>query len=206
MALKGLIEKQTIIIDDHKRGSREVKNWDDSSADVHIDKTTNYPVNGERQNIRIKVPINSERPLKIENAKKKQLDDIPRQLRKEIQNAFEDKQKRENFIKDIVEHIKNFNTILESKTRVKQVMSNISKHFDLEWTEKEIVTYINDVLELYTQNYTDNKGRKFAITVDKEKIIIGENDGEKQHQENSKRKIGENDGENQHQKNSKRKK
>jgi hypothetical protein len=188
MALKGLIEKQTIIIDDHKRGSREVKNWDDSTADVHIDKTTNYPVNGERQNIRIKVPINSERPLKIENAKKKQLDDIPRQLRKEIQDAFEDKQKRENFIKDIVEHIKNFNTILESETRVRQVLSNISKHFDLEWTKEKIATYTNDILSLYTQTYTDENGRQFYITVDNEKIKIGENSGLTRHQKYIKRK------------------
>jgi hypothetical protein len=188
MALKGLIEKQTIIIDDHKRGSREMKNWDDLTADVHIDKTTNYPVNGERQNIRIKVPINSERPLKIENAKKKQLDNIPRQLRKEIQNAFEDKQKRESFIKDIVEHIKNFNTILESETSVRQVLSNISKHFDLEWTKEKIVTYTNDVLSLYTQNYTDENGRQFYITVDSEKIKIGENSGLARHQKYINRK------------------
>lgn len=188
MALKELIEKQTIIIDDHKRGSREIKNWDDNTTDVHIDKKTNFPVNGQRQDIRIRVPINSDRPLKIENAKKKQLSDIPSELRREIQRAFEDKDKRESFIKDIIEHIKNFDTILSGENRVSQVLSNISKHFDLKWTNEKIATYTNDILAIYTQNYTDSEGRQFFITVDKDKIKIGENNGYARHQRGIKRK------------------
>ncbi len=188
MALKGLIEKQTIIIDDHKRGSQEVKNWDDKTADVHIDKTTNFPINGKRQNIRIKVPINSNRPLIIENAKKQHITEIPTQLRREIQKAFEDKQKRECFIRDIIEHIKTFSTILENEIKVRQVLSNISKHFDLEWTNEKITTYSNDILEIYTQNYTDDQGRQYYITVDKNKIKIGENNSYSRHQKNIRRK------------------
>lgn len=188
MSLKGLIDKQTIIIDDHKRGSREVRNWDDQAADVHIDKTTNFPVNGERQDIRIRVPINSQRPIKIENAKKKKFEEIPRQLRREIQSAFEDEQKRGSFIKDIVDHIRTFDTILDNEKRVQQVLSNISKHFDLKWTKEKIATYSNDALSLYTQSYTDIEGRQYFITIDKEKIKIGENNGHAKHQKYIKRK------------------
>ncbi|WP_040433003.1 hypothetical protein [Chlorobium ferrooxidans] len=188
MALKALIDKQKIIIDDHKRGSREVKNWDDKTADVHIDKSTNFPVNGERQDIRIRVPINSDRPIIIENAKKKKLKEIPSQLKREIQRAFEDKQGRESFIKDIIEHIKNFDTILSSEDRVRQVLSNISKHFGLDWNNEIIATYTDDILSLYTQNYTDDNGRQYFITVDKEKIQIGENNGYVRHQRHIKRK------------------
>ena len=54
MALKELIENQTIKIDDHKRGNREIKNWDNARSDIHIDKTTNFPLNGKRQKVRIK--------------------------------------------------------------------------------------------------------------------------------------------------------
>ena len=134
------------------------------------------------------MPINSDRPLKIENAKKKQLNDIPSQLRREIQRAFENKQQRESFITDIIEHIKNFDTILSSEDRVRQVLSNISEHFDLEWTNEKIATYSDDILSLYTQNYTDDKGRQFFITVDKDKIKIGENNGYARHQRHIKRK------------------
>ncbi|GHT18588.1 hypothetical protein AGMMS4957_01150 [Bacteroidia bacterium] len=37
--MKELIKNQEIIIDDHKRGSQEVKRWDYTQDDVHIDKT-----------------------------------------------------------------------------------------------------------------------------------------------------------------------
>ncbi len=190
MALKSLIDNQTIIIDDHNRGNREIKNWDNNAADVHIDKTTNYPVNGKRQNIRIKVPINSDRPIKIENAKKKVLDEIPRQLRREIQDAFEDKQTRDRFIRDVVDSIRNFDTILENEQRVRVVLSRLSEHFDLRWTKEKIATYTNDALSFYTQNYTDNTGRKYFISVDRDRIKIGESNGyaKHQHQQEIKRK------------------
>ena len=60
MALKELINEQTVIIDDHKRGSREAKNWDDQSRDIHIDKTTNFPLDGKIQKLKIRIPINSD--------------------------------------------------------------------------------------------------------------------------------------------------
>lgn len=139
-------------------------------------------MNGKRQQVRIKVPINSDRPIKVENARKKELNEIPGQLKREIQRAFQNKTKRDSFIKDIVEHIKNFSTILENEERVKQVVSNISKHFDLKWTEDKISTYTNDVLMLYSQLHTDDAGNEFFISVDKEKIRIGENRGYARHQ------------------------
>lgn len=177
MALKELIKNQTIIIDDHKRGIGEVKNWDDKSVDVHIDKTTNFPWNGKRQNIRIKIPINSDRPIKIENARKKELYDIPSKLKREIQKAFENKQKRELFINDIVENIKSFDTILSSEEVVQQVLNNISKHFELKWTEDKISIFTNGVLAQYSQSYTDNDGKEYFISVDTQTIKIGENNG-----------------------------
>jgi hypothetical protein len=68
MSLRKLIEGQKIIIDDHKRGSGEIKDWDNPANDIHIDKTTNFKVDGTRQALRIRVPINSERPIKIQNS------------------------------------------------------------------------------------------------------------------------------------------
>jgi hypothetical protein len=182
MTIKRLIDRQTIIIDDHKRGSGEVKNWDDKSVDVHIDKTTNFPIEGVRQHVRIKIPINSDRPIKIENAKKQQLNEIPNQLRREINRAFNNKKVRESFIRDILEHIQNFDTILNNEDRARQVLSNISKHFELNWTNEKIATYLNNVLSIYTEKYTDNRGQHFFITIDKEKIKIGESKIHKRHQ------------------------
>ena len=48
MSLKSLIENQSIKIDDHKWGNREIKDWDNKQFEVHIDKTTFYPINGKK--------------------------------------------------------------------------------------------------------------------------------------------------------------
>ncbi len=175
MALRNLIENQTIRIDDHKRGSGEVKNWDDQSADIHIDKETHFPIDGKPQKVRIRIPINSDRVLRIEQ-KNKTLGKIPTKLKKEIQEAFQNISRRDDFIKDMVEVIKNFHTVLESKEQVKQTLERISKHFDLKWYGNELddlVEYIDRELISYTRNYFDN-GKQYSIKVDKTHIEIGE--------------------------------
>jgi len=184
MSLKSLINNQTIIIDDHKRGNQEIKDWDSPSADIHIDKKTKYPIEGKKQEVRIRLPINSDRPFKIEGKGKTRLSDIPNQLRREIQQAFDNRKTREEFIIDIVQILQNYDTILDNEQRVEQVLRRLSRHFDLQWTDDKIATYRNNVLELYTQNYTDDDNRSFFITVDKQKIKIGENNGHARHQRN----------------------
>ena len=44
MALKKLINKQRIIIDDYKRGVGEVRDFDSFQNDIDINKETNFPV------------------------------------------------------------------------------------------------------------------------------------------------------------------
>ncbi|MWB95142.1 hypothetical protein GON26_12290 [Flavobacterium sp. GA093] len=177
MSLKGLIENQTIIIDDHKRGSREIKNWDSESNDVHIDKTTNFPVDGKRQKIRIRVPINSSRPIKIENQKKDNLKQIPKQLEREIKKAFENTGKRREFILEIIDILKDFETSLNNEDRAKQILENLSNHFGLKWTGEKITTYVEEVLMAYTEVFEDKRGGNFFMKIDREKIEIGENSG-----------------------------
>jgi metal-responsive CopG/Arc/MetJ family transcriptional regulator len=175
MSLKNLIKDQIIIIDDHKRGSREIKNFDNPENDVHIDKETNFPINGKRQKVKIRIPINSERPIKIEN-KRKQID-IPRKLNKEIKNAFEDKKNRTEFIRDVIETLSDYKSNLRSEEQVEVVLKRLSKHFRLEWDNETIKKYQEEVLSAYTQFYTDERGRKFFIKLDKQRITIGENNG-----------------------------
>ncbi|WP_316635980.1 hypothetical protein [uncultured Flavobacterium sp.] len=177
MSLKGLIENQTIIIDDHKRGSREIKNWDDESNDVHIDKTTNFPLDGKRQKVRIRIPINSNRPIKIENQKKDTLTQIPKQLEREIKKAFENTGKRRDFILEIINILKDFETSLNNEDRAKQILENLSNHFGLKWTGEKIATYAKEVLMAYTEVFEDKKGVNFFMKIDKEKIEIGQNSG-----------------------------
>lgn len=175
MSLKNLIKDQLIIIDDHKRGSQEIKSFDDSENDVHIHKETNFPVEGKKQKLQIRIPINSERPIKIEN-KRKQID-IPRKLNKEIKKAFENQKIRTDFIRDVIEILSNYESNLRSEEQVIKVLERLSKHFNLSWDNETIKRYQEEVLSAYTQFYTDNSGRRFFIKLDKQRITIGENNG-----------------------------
>ncbi len=182
MSIKGLITNQTIIIDDHKRGSGEVKNWDNKTAEIHIDKITEYPIEGKKQKVRIRVPLNSNQEVRIENGRKNQLKEIPGKLKKEIITAFKDKETRENFIKDVIETLKDYATVLSSEVRAREVLKRLSQHFGLEWTNEIIATYVNDTLQKYTETYKDKEGNDFYITLERDKIKIGQNNGKALHQ------------------------
>ncbi|MDL2320454.1 hypothetical protein LJC45_04905 [Alistipes sp. OttesenSCG-928-B03] len=183
MALKKLIENQVVRIDDHKRGSREIKNWDDERNDIHIDKTTNRPINGKIQEVRIRIPINSARPIRIENSKGQDINDIPRGLKREIVNALENENTRGAFVNDVMRVLEDFETALSSEERARQVLTNISKHFDLNWPDEIITNYAKDitqskdVLRSYTLVYHDDEGKEFFSRLDEDKIEVGQYNG-----------------------------
>jgi len=175
MSLKNLIADQTIIIDDHKRGTGEIKDFDLSENDVHIDKETNFPIDGKRQKLKIRIPINSDKPIKIEN-KRGQIP-IPSQLNKEIKRAFENEKVRNDFIRDVLETLMNYQSALNSEEKAVKILERLSKHFDLNWNEEIVTKYKDQVLLAYTQFYTDERKRRFFIKLDRDKITIGENNG-----------------------------
>ena len=67
MRLRSLIKNQVLSIDDHKWGCQEEKKWDFKHCDIHVDKRTNFPINGKIREVQIKIPINSNRPIGIKN-------------------------------------------------------------------------------------------------------------------------------------------
>ena len=104
MRLRSLIKNQVLSIDDHKWGCQEEKKWDFKHCDIHVDKRTNFPINGKIREVQIKIPINSNRPIEITNKKngnKSKLDDIPNNLKKEIENAFSNDEIRNAFVVDV---------------------------------------------------------------------------------------------------------
>jgi molecular chaperone GrpE (heat shock protein) len=173
MSLKPLIKNQTIIIDDHSRNG-EMKNWDDDKKDVHIHKNTKTKIEGKKSNLTIKIPINSGRKISISNKNSNNFDKIPRKLKKEIQKAFENKKKREAFIKDLIDVLKNFSSILDNEEKVKEAMRKISKHFDLDRTRQNIREYLDDSLMSFTQFFTDSDKKQYFITINNKHIKISD--------------------------------
>ena len=176
MSLKKLIQKQTINIDDHNWGNREVKNWDDSSKDIHLHKSTDYILDGHKRKVEIRLPINSDREIKI-TSKSDTLPEIPGKLKKEIIKAFENKKIRESFIKDIVLILENYKSNLGSLEKANDALKRVSNHFGLNWTDKELVKYIDESIEHIEhieKVLIDDKNHKYYISMNDKRIRIGD--------------------------------
>jgi len=171
MSLKPLIKNQTLIIDDHKRGAREQKNWDSNTSDIHIDKKTKYKLDGKLQEVRIRIPINSNKPISVTSRNKNI--PPPQKLVKEIKKAFSNKDIREKFIRDLVDILDNFSSNLDSLEKARVTLERIAKHFGLKWTKQEIDNYLKNSLIKLIRIYEDEEGKQYYIEIDKKKIKIG---------------------------------
>lgn len=174
MSLAPLIENQTLRIDNHNRADGRPLVWDRSS-DVHIDKETNGIVDGKRQKVRMRIPINSDKPISVENARGDNIP-IPRRIEREIKRTLENEEKRGAFIKSVVEVLGNYEASLSDEEKAKEALTNISKHFGLEWPEKTITTFINDALAVYGMLFYNN-GNEYFAEMDMDKIVIGQYSG-----------------------------
>jgi uncharacterized protein YpuA (DUF1002 family) len=182
MSLRELLNKQIIRIDDHNRGNREEKDWDDKRKDVHIDKQTKFKINGKTQNITIRIPINSDREISTEiNGNRNE--ELPYQLFKEIKKALQnDREATEAFAKDIVDEIKDYKSVLANEQKAQIALNRLSKHFDLEWTKVKIATYINETLESYTQIYRNKEDKKYYFTLNTHFLELSDITGWSRHE------------------------
>lgn len=176
MSLKPLIQNQSLIIDDHNWGTREEKDWDKSSRDIHIDKKTKkYKIEGKRQEVRIKIPINSDKNISLDNKANKRAE-VPQKLIEEIAEAFENKKIRDAFIRELIPILENFKSNLDSIDKAKSVLNRISRHFDLEWDSQTIENHINGSLIELTQVYVDNESKQYYISLNENRIKISDVD------------------------------
>lgn len=130
--------------------------------------------------MRIRLPINSPRELSIE-ATTNGVKEVPRRLKKEIQKAFKNTKIRNAFIRDLRGILENFSSILENPEKIEDTMNRLSTHFELDWTEQEITTSIDDVIEKrgsIERIYTDNENNPYYFLINRQKIQIGDIDDE----------------------------
>ena len=185
MSLKPILERQTIKVDNHQWGSALPNDWKDNKQDIHIDKTTKkYKLNGKPVTVRIRIPINSDRPVSCTINGNKH--DVPQGLFKEIQSVLSNKQARQPFIDDLVDTIKNYDEILATRENASSALNRLAKHFEIEWTKDEITTYLNDKLKAITHIYKDKKSKMYFINFNDRNIKLGEIDQWTRHQINLK--------------------
>lgn len=126
MPMKSILKNQTIRIDNHQRGSVPIK-WDDPSQDIHLHKSQN----GDKKRLRyeIKVPLNTASEVTFNGAS----EPIPSKIKKEIEEAFEDNDRKLQFISDLKNALENCNW---NKNDAPKVAQKIAKVFG--FTESEL--------------------------------------------------------------------
>lgn len=165
MSISPLIKHQEIIIDSHKRNY--AANWDNTADDIHLHKKSK-----EKQKYEIRIPLNSNKEVNITNVNGS--NGIPSWLKKEIRDAFVDKQKREKFVKDVVDAIKEYNGKAKTQEqRARQALGNIKRAFGLDYPRAIIKGWIRNSLKLYAQFYED-QGIYYHIMISGDQIFIGE--------------------------------
>jgi len=174
--MKALINHQSIRIDNHRRGTGQPSNWDDASADIHVDKRTNRRFGGKQVKVIIKLPINSdsEPTFEIRNSPNQS---FKRTLTKEINDALRDKEKRNRFTKELVDIIKNYNSVMSEREKAQLAVKRIARALDLEdEIFREMRTYINDELLSFTTIHREG-ARFYFISLEQAQIRVGELDG-----------------------------
>ncbi len=138
--LHPLIKNQGIRIDNHKRGDGSPL----TAKGIHIHKETKIPLEGKLHSVEIEVPLNSTSKVKI-FSNKTIYEQIPRVLKKEIQEAFQDKTILEDFVIAVLETLSQCEGGL-TKNKAFEAIENISKYFDLKWDAKNVETRVKNRL------------------------------------------------------------
>jgi len=183
--LSELLQKQKIRIDAHMRGSRENIRWDNSEQDIHIDKITHKNINGKRIEARIRIPVNSQRPIKIDivnnvGKPKKILTILERNLVNEISQALSDSAARQNFVNDLLAILANYPSVLSDVEKAKDCMTRLANHFKLtKKVSQDLIDYVDDrfkkkKIERVAAIYASERPGAYFIQINTSSITMGQ--------------------------------
>jgi len=174
MSLRALINKQTIIIDSHQRGNGHYDHWDDQAKDIHMDKRTTTKAKGKEVEAKLKIPLNSNRPVTCE-VNKSPNEIASNRIKKEVREAFEKTKVRERFIRDLLDNLDRYPSNFDSKVKAAAAFRKIAEHFGL---TKEMVQQMifdgGERINGITIEYLAEDGNYYYITADQDKITLGQ--------------------------------
>lgn len=142
--MKELIPGQLIRIDNHRRGAGGIDYYNDPANDIHLDKTV-YDGRKKNGTYHIRVPLNSDRPITINQDEKLHL---PRRIKKEIQHALDDKRKRKRFIAGLRKVLEQYPlrgddyNEGDNNDRIYDAIRRIADCFDLGWNDELVEKYV----------------------------------------------------------------
>lgn len=169
--MKGIINGQSIRIESHIYGSRECVSW---GKGVHIHKIMNQD---RHSGAEIIIPL--DRYEEISFRKIKGGTKTEKRIRNEIETAFRDRNKRQDFVKDVLAKLESYTVQMSNKDRIRSLMEgakNLASHFKLK--QKILDTfnpYIQHKLSPFISECEDKKGTTYYIIqdIDNQDIKIG---------------------------------
>jgi hypothetical protein len=175
--LNTLINNQTIQVDGHQRGTLYKGNWDIPSDDIHVHKRTKKKYAGKYIEAEIRIPLNSERPVKVSikgKHKSSFLTTVERQVITEIIEAFSNLEIRNAFISDLWDVIIHYESNLSSIDKARAVIKRLAKHFGLSiQIQEQLNNDANKKFEGLTSFYESGQNI-FFVRIDQTQIIIGQ--------------------------------
>lgn len=108
------------------------------------------------------------------NGNKSELNDIPNNLKKEIENAFSNDEIRNAFVIDVYDVLKNFSSKISDEKKAKETLMKIAKHFNLGIPTETISTYVDNVLSKYSLKFKIAKNEEYTAEIQKDNIRIGQ--------------------------------
>ena len=160
MGLRKLIKNQTIRIDNHHRGDGVALDWDSKRGNIHIHKT----VNQSDAHYEFKVPLNVERPISSND-----FENMPRKIRDEIRNAFQETTIRQEFVKTLYDILKNYSSIMSNREKAFQALERVCVCFGLtDGTRQEVFQTLTYVIEF------SRESSQYVAKMTKESISVGQ--------------------------------
>ncbi|KAA6320755.1 hypothetical protein EZS27_029514, partial [termite gut metagenome] len=92
-------------------------------------------------------------------------------LKKEIQEAFEDKEKRETFYSNIASVLENYKSHIANKEKATQALLRIAKAFGLDWNNLINLSFNKNSKNKYYAEISEEEDL-YMITMNKESIIV----------------------------------
>lgn len=170
MQIKRILNRQKIILDAH--GHYEQVSFNDPTYDFHFDKETKYKIDGKEHRVKIKIPLNSDRPIEIRN-NSNHVDKIPSKLKKEIKDVLSDKIERDLFLKSIIEALQDYPKDFNDIKSLKQCVRKIGKAFGFDWDNLDVKDYFKGVRKnQYSAEFSDYDKKSYAITLNKDRAVV----------------------------------
>lgn len=164
--MKQLITGQSVKCDIHDAGSKRPVEW---GKGLHIHKRMHGKNYGSAQ---VRIPLDEDKDLKIDVRGSAE---IRKKLFNEIKRAFNDVQKRTEFVEGLISEIERFSNGLKFEANCRKAAKRIAKHFELdERIKRELIKKMDSEITKYTSIHSGRDNKLYYITQSPGKIIASE--------------------------------